>query len=453
MPTRYEGRDVDAAPLREPLHLPFSRLVAPNRLLKAAMTERLASWDAADMSASGIPTESLLNLYGHWGQGGWGIIVTGNILVDATHLEAPGNMIVAAGAPRSGPRFEAFARLARAAKAGGSLFLGQLNHPGRQTERALQPDPVSASDVQLTRDLGGLRFARPHAASADEIRDIKAAFVHAAAYLEAAGFDGVQLHGAHGYLLAQFLSPTTNRRTDRYGGALENRARLVTELGDAVRAATGPDFVLAVKINSVEFQDAGFTTADAAALVRLLEEHGFDLVELSGGTYEAMGLHHRKQSTVRREAFFLDFAELIVPHVTRTRCFITGGIRTVGAMVDALKSGLDGVGLGRPSTTEPRLPMELLVKGRKACIKPLIGDANVLAGEESFGFGAVLSGAHMRQIGLNQEPLDPSNQESIDGFLKDFATWSEELPNRSRKEVHSHVKIQSVEVNPYGAVV
>ncbi|KAI1085193.1 NADH oxidase [Whalleya microplaca] len=453
MSTRYEGRDVDAAPLGEPLPFPFSRLVAPNRLMKVAMTERLASWDAGDMSASGIPTQDLFNLYGHWGQGGWGIIITGNILIDVTHLEAPGNMIVSIDAPPSGPRFEAFQQLARAAKAGGSIFLGQLNHPGRQTDMELQADPVSASDVPLTRSaFADMRFAQPHAASLDEIRDIKAAFVHAAAYLEAAGFDGVQLHGAHGYLLAQFLSPTTNRRTDRYGGALENRARLVTELGDEIRAATGPDFVVAIKINSVEFQDAGFTTADAAALVELLEAHGFDLVELSGGTYEAMGMYHRKESTLRREAFFLEFAELIVPHVTRTRCFITGGIRTVGAMVDALQSGLDGVGLGRPSTTEPRLPKELLVKGSKACIKPLIGDTKVIAGEESFGFGAVLSGAHMRQMGLNQEPFDPSDQASVDGFMKDFATWSKGLTNRSKKEVLSHVKIQSVEVKPYGGV-
>lgn len=450
MPTRYEGRDVDPTPLGEPLPMPFSTAVAPNRLMKVAMTERLASWDPDDMKASGIPTQQLFDLYGHWADGGWGTIVTGNILVDPTHLEAAGNMIIADGEPFSGPRFEAYQKLAEAGKRGGSLFLGQLNHPGRQTSTDMQEDPVSASDVQLTKGYGSLfRFNKPHPASADEIANIKAAFVYAAVYLERVGFDGIQLHAAHGYLFAQFLSPSTNHRTDAYGGPLENRARLITEIADGIRAATGPDFVLTIKINSVEFQDAGFAPADAAQLVQLLEAHGFDTVELSGGTYEAPGWHHKKESTRRREAFFIEFAEMIVPHVSRTRCYITGGIRTVGAMVDALASGLDGIGLGRPSTTEPWLPREILLHGKKACIKPLVGDTNTLAGEDTWGYSASLAGAHMLQISLNQQPIDPSDRASIDGFLEGFANWVAALPTRSRRDVLDHVRIEGVVPRPY----
>ncbi|KAI1401928.1 NADH oxidase [Hypoxylon fuscum] len=443
MPTRYEGRDVDPKPLGEPLPFPFSTQVAPNRFMKVAMTERLATWDADDMEASGIPTAQLCDLYGHWSDGGWGTVVTGNIIVDPSHLEACGNMIVPDGVPLSGARFEGFQRLAAAGKRGGGVFLAQLNHPGRQTEALLQPDPVSASDVQLTKGYGALyRFAKPHAASADEIAGLTSAFVHAARYLEAAGFDGVQLHAAHGYLLAQFLSRTTNRRADAYGGSVENRARLLTEIADGIRGATGPGFVLGVKINSVEFQDGGFAAAEAARLVELLEAHRFDAVELSGGTYEAPGWHHKKESTRRREAFFIEFAELVVPHVKRMRCFITGGIRTVGAMVDALKSGLDGVGLGRPSTTEPRLPREVLLHDVKGCIQPL----------DAWGLSASLAGAHMLQISLNQEPIDPSDQASVDGFLKGFAAWVEAFPKRSKRDVLDHVRVESATTRPYGVV-
>ncbi|KAI1762392.1 NADH oxidase [Hypoxylon sp. FL1150] len=451
--TRYDGRDVDPTPLGEPLPFPFSTRVAPNRFMKVAMTERLASWDADDITASGIPTEQLLNLYGHWGDGGWGTIVTGNIIVDPTHLEAAGNMIITDGEPFSGPRFEAYRQLARAGKRGGAVFLAQLNHPGRQTEAALQPHPVSASDVQLTKGYGALyAFGKPHAATAAEMQSLRGAFVHAAAYLERAGFDGVQLHAAHGYLLAQFLSPTTNVRDDAYGGGLENRARLVTEIADGIREATGPDFVLAIKINSVEFQDAGFETREAGRLVALLEAHGFDLIELSGGTYEAPAWHHRKESTRRREAFFIEFAELVVPHVKKTKCFITGGIRTAGAMVDALRSGMDGVGLGRPSTTEPRLPREILVNGKKGCIKPLVGDTNVLDGDNSWGMGAAMAGAHMLQMSLNQEPIDPSEQTAADSFRKGFAVWVEAFARRSKRDVLDHVRIDSAIVRPYGTI-
>ncbi|KAI8957257.1 NADH oxidase [Daldinia sp. FL1419] len=424
MSTRYSSRDVDPSPLAQPLPFPFSKATAPNRFMKVAMTERMATWDPDDMSASGIPTTQLHNLYGHWGDGGWGTIVTGNIIIDTTHLEAPGNMIITPADSFSGPRFEAYQTLAKAGRRNGAVFLGQLNHPGRQTAEEHQPNPVSASDVQLTKGYGAMfRYAKPHAATQDEINSIKASFVHAAVYLERAGFSGIQLHAAHGYLFAQFLSPTTNLRTDSYGGSLEHRARLITEIADDIRAATRPSFVLAIKVNSVEFQDSGFDPLEAGILVQLLEAHEFDLIELSGGTYEAPAWHHKKESTRRREAFFIEFAELIVPYVSQSRCFITGGMRTVGAMVDALTSGLDGVGLGRPSTTEPRLPRDVLENGCRGCIKPLVGDTNVVGEQNSWAHGASLAGAHMRQISLNQDPTDPSNQEAADAFLEGFRKW------------------------------
>jgi 2,4-dienoyl-CoA reductase-like NADH-dependent reductase (Old Yellow Enzyme family) len=134
----------------------------------------------------------------------------------------------------------------------------------------------------------GMQFAKPHAATEDEIEHITDAIAHAAEYLEKAGFDGIELHGAHGYLLAQFLSPTTNRRTDKYGGSLENRMRIILEIAEECRKRVKPSFIVGIKINSVEFQDKGFTPEEAQKLCKALEGARFDYVELSGGTYESL---------------------------------------------------------------------------------------------------------------------------------------------------------------------
>lgn len=115
-----------------------------------------------------------------------------------------------------------------------------------------------------------------------------------------------QLHGAHGYLLAQFLSKTTNKRTDQYGGSLENRARIILEIAQSIRKklpAASSGFVLGIKINSKEFQEEGFSEDEAKELCQLLEQHEFDFVELSGGTYESLAFAHKRESTKKREAF------------------------------------------------------------------------------------------------------------------------------------------------------
>lgn len=163
-----------------------------------------------------------------------------------------------------------------------------------------------------------------------------------------------------GYLLAQFLSPTTNKRTDEYGGPLLNRARLIFQISDAIRARI-PDksFIVSIKLNSVEFQEGGFSTEDCRDLCAELEKNGFDFVELSGGTYEAGGFFHRKESTRKRESFFLDFADIIAPELKKTKVYVTGGLRTTDGMVRALDS-VSGVGLGRPACDEFDLPQKIL---------------------------------------------------------------------------------------------
>jgi len=441
---RYESEDVDAAPLGQPLHFEFSGKTAPNRFLKGAMTERISSWDAKNFEARGIPSENLVNLYRRWGEGGIGLILSGNIMIDYDQLEAAGNPIIPADAPTSGQRFERFRDLATQGKAQGSLMVGQVSHPGRQVEDKINVKPISASDVQLKGDLFGMTFAQPRAATQKDIDHIIESFAHAAEYLEKAGWDGIELHGAHGYLLAQFLSPTTNQRTDDYGGSLENRARIILQIAQEVRKRTSPSFIVGIKLNSVEFQDKGFDTEDAKKLCQLLEENSFDFVELSGGTYESLAFEHKRESTKKREAFFLEFADLIAPVLKKTKTYVTGGLKSVGAMVHSLDV-VDGVGLARPLAQEPRLCKDILTGTVKGAIKQRLDDNN-------FGLTNIAAGTHMRQVGKDHEPIDLSKEENEKTFMKDMGTWGEKMAKDTEKVQYGYVDIESAAPRPYGPV-
>ena len=191
---RYDSEDLDPSPLGRPLKFEFSGLTAPNRFLKASMTERISSWDAKNIEARGIPSKELINLYKRWGEGQFGVILTGNILIDPEHLEAPGNPVIPRNAPFKGERFQAFKEMATQAKAHGSLVMGQVNHPGRQVQDRLQPHPISASDVQLEGNFMGMTFGKPRAATQEDINGFIDTWAHVAEYLEKAGYHGIQLH-------------------------------------------------------------------------------------------------------------------------------------------------------------------------------------------------------------------------------------------------------------------
>ncbi|KAF4234311.1 hypothetical protein CNMCM6457_003984 [Aspergillus fumigatiaffinis] len=403
MASRYHSAPVDVAPLGKPLQFAISKRTAPNRFYKAAMTERMSSWSPTDLEARGIPSRELINLYKRWGEGGYGLISTGNIMVAYDQLEAPGNPIIDLENPFHGERFDAFRELATQAKKHGSLVVGQVSHPGRQTEERLQPNPVSASDVQLDKEIMGMRFAKPHAASKDEIQDFIRRWTHAAVYLHKAGYDGIQLHGAHGYLLAQFLSQTTNRRTDN--------------LRKELPAPTG--FILGIKINSVEFQAGGFTAEEARELCRILEENEFDFVELSGGTYESLAFSHKRESTKQRESCFLEFASLITPVVSKTKSYVTGGLRTASGMVGALET-VDGVGLARPACQEIRLPRDILDGKVTAAINPKID-------QQDFGVTSVAAGTQMKQVGKDEQPIDLSDEKNVEMFMKHLGEWGQKM--------------------------
>lgn len=406
------------------------------------MTERISSWDPKDFSKRGIPSDNLINVYKRWGEGQIGIILTGNIMIEYDQLEAAGNPIIPPEAEPKGERFEAFKKLAAESKAHGSLCIGQVSHPGRQVAKNIQPDPVSASEVQLEGNLMGMTFAKPHPASLEEIERIIEGFAHAAEYLHAAGYDGIELHGAHGYLLAQFLASSTNRRTDQYGGSLANRSRIILEIAQRIGRRVPESFILSIKINSVEFQKGGFDTEECKELCAALEANKFDFVELSGGTYEELGFAHKRDSTKKRESFFLDFAETIVPALTKTKTYITGGFKTVGAMVNALNT-VDGVGLARPVCQEPRLCADILSGKVKGAIKQRLDENN-------FGLTNVAAGSQIRMIGKDQEPIDLSKEEYEQAFMKDMGNWSDLMAHDTGMYSFGYIDFKSIEPHPYG---
>ncbi len=408
------------------------------------MTERISSWDPNHFEARGIPSKNLINVYKRWGEGQLGTILTGNIMMEYDQLEAAGNPIIPRGAEFKGERFDAFKKLAEESKAHGSLIVGQLSHPGRQTGDTIQKDPVSASDVKLEGTIMGMNFAKPHPASEEEIENIIEGFAHAAEYLHKAGYDGAELHGAHGYLLAQFLSSTTNKRTDKYGGSLANRSRLIMEIAQRIRTRVPKEFIIGIKINSVEFQQGAFDTEECKELCASLEANRFDFVELSGGTYEELAFSHKRDSTKKREAFFLDFAEVIVPALTKTKTFVTGGFKTVGAMVNALNT-VDGVGMARPVCQEPRLCADILSGKVKGAIKQRLDENN-------FGLTNVAAGSQIRMIGKDQEPIDLSKEDNEQAFMKDMGHWSDIMAHDTGMYSFGYIDIESIKPNPYGVV-
>jgi len=331
----------------EPLPLACG-VTLPNRLAKSALSEQLGDRHAG-------PSEKLIRLYERWGRSGLGLISTGNVMVDRRALGEPANVVV-----EDDRHADALARWAGAAKAGGAVAIVQVNHPGRQSPRTLSPRPVAPSAVGLS-GMGGL-FGRPRALTVPQIDELVRRYAATARIVTEAGFDGVQLHGAHGYLISQFLSPLVNHRSDAYGGDAARRRRFLLELVAATRDAIGPSRVLSVKLNSADFQRGGFSEDESILVAHELERAGVDLLEISGGTYERaamMGLAQR-ESTRQREAYFLEFAERLRGSAS-IPLWVTGGFRSRDGMTDALWSGaVDVIGLGRPLAVDPEFPARLL---------------------------------------------------------------------------------------------
>ncbi|CAE7118293.1 unnamed protein product [Rhizoctonia solani] len=316
----------DGRLLGESITFEFSRRTMISRIYKAAIAERMYSWDQSDPSARGTPSDRLIRLYEVWGRGRYGLIITGNITVDSTHIETPGNGIIS----KSNSTFthiEQFRRMASAGKAHGSLVLMQLSHAGRKAPGYINSHPVSAGDVRLDEQ-AAIPYAQPTPLTKEGIDEIIGQFVYAAATAYRAGFDGIQLHASSGYLLSQFLSTATNNRSDDYGGNIEN-------------------------------------LSDVKNLCQMLEGLGLDFIELSGGTY------HSPKSQCHSVSPMKEFLQQISPSLSKTLVFICGGFRSSENMAAAIRDGYcASIGLGQPSGSDPLLPSQIISGQLGGATKP-----------------------------------------------------------------------------------
>lgn len=336
-------------PLFTPLTLPNGAIL-PNRLCKAAMEENL--------SVEGqLPGEKLITLYRRWAEGGVGLQLTGNVMVVPEALTGPGGVVL-----QDDSHLDAFKTWADAGKAGGAQFWMQINHPGRQVYAAMGEVAVGPSDIAVNLPGFEKLLAKPRALASDEIEALVQRFANTAALAEKAGFTGVQVHAAHGYLISQFLSPLVNNRSDQWGGSLEYRARFLLEIVKAIKAVVSPSFCLSVKLNSADFQKGGFELADAKWVALELEKLGLDLLEMSGGNYESPVMTGTTDhtSTAKREAYFIEFAREIAS-VVSVPIMVTGGIFSPQTALSALTEDKQGfgvkvLGLGRGLAFDPDLP-------------------------------------------------------------------------------------------------
>lgn len=346
--------------LFSPFSLPNGAIV-PNRIAKAAMEENMA--DPAH-----APSGELIRLYEAWAKGGAGLIITGNVMVDARAMTGPAGVVL-----EDDTRLDDFRVWSHTARGSGGQVWMQINHPGRQMPAGLAQETVAPSVVAL--DLGRLSkmFPKPRAMTAGDIADVQRRFVATAVLAEQAGFTGVQVHAAHGYLLSQFLSPLTNKRTDEWGGSLRNRARLLLDIVQDIRANVPASFAVSVKLNSADFQRGGFSPEDAKGVVELLTPLGVDLVELSGGSYEAPAMmgSSRDERTLAREAYFLEFARDIAAIATMP-LMVTGGIRRREVAEQVVAGGIAMAGIATAIALRPDLPNRWLRGGDDApALKPI----------------------------------------------------------------------------------
>lgn len=332
--------------------------VLKNRIAKSALSEGIAE-------VNGRPSEALFKLYERWGKGGAGLLISGNVMVDKDHLVNPNVMIA-----EEENFLESYTTLANKAQANGTHLWMQINHPGRQAPVYLDKAPVSCSNVKMPSKL----YLEPRPLTEDEIYDLIERYGNAALLAKKAGMKGAQIHGAHGYLVSQFLSPLTNIRKDKWGGSLENRARFVVEIYRNMRKKTGDDFPIGIKINSADFQRGAFTEEESMEVIQMLDAEGMDLIEVSGGTYEraAMVGTQQKESTKQREAYFMDFIVKVRKKI-KTPLMLTGGFRTVATMEKAIDNGeLDLIGLGRPFCVFPDVAADLLSGKMADCTVPAL---------------------------------------------------------------------------------
>lgn len=328
-----------------------------NRIGKSALEEELG--------IQGRPEQEIQTLYSRWAQGKPGLIITGNVAIDKRCPTGPRSVVL-----EDDTHLPLFTEWAKKAQKGGSKIIMQINHAGRQAPRIFVKQPVAPSAIGMEVPGGRGVFNIPKELTHDEILELINRYVKTAELAVKAGFDGVQIHGAHGYLISQFLSPRTNQRKDEWGGSLANRAKFLFAIAEGMRKVVPEDKLLAIKLNSADFQRGGFDENDSLWIIQELEKRGLDLLEVSGGNYESPAMvgnvsgkeqkQQMRQSTIDREAYFLEFAEK-VRTVSQVPIMVTGGFRSTQAMEAALSSNaLDIVGMGKPFVLYPDIAQQLI---------------------------------------------------------------------------------------------
>jgi len=331
-------------------------LEVPNRIVRSATGERMCRPD-------GRATPALADFYARLARGGAGLIITGHSFVRADGKASEGMMGVHSDAMRPG-----LAEIVRVVHDAGARIVCQINHAGRQTrpERIDGKRPVAPSAV--TDRASGIT---PRELAADEVEPLVESYVAAARRCREVGFDGVQLHCAHGYLMSEFLSPYTNRREDAWGGSLEARARFPLEALRRIRADLGREYPVLVKLNAEDFIAGGLTLAQSCRIAAMMAEEGVDAVEISAGMAETADQIVRKHiDAPEKEAYFLPYAREFRRHVA-VPLLCVGGLRSLAVMEQVISTGAaDLVSLCRPLIREPELPRKLRegTATRAACI-------------------------------------------------------------------------------------
>ncbi|WP_411814731.1 NADH:flavin oxidoreductase/NADH oxidase family protein [Mammaliicoccus sciuri] len=330
--------------------LETKNFMSKNRFYKASMSETLGN-------RYNSPTKNIVNLYSRWSNGGSGILMTGKVMVDRNALGEPGNIVI-----EDERDITLLKNWAKVGTQNNNHLWMQINHPGKQSPKNLSKEPVAPSSIPVGGNLSNV-FNHPRALKHDEILGIIKRFGNTAYIAKKAGFTGVQIHAAHGYLINQFLSPYHNKRNDAWGGSLENRMRFLMEVYHEIRRRTGEKFPIAVKLNSADFQRGGFTEEDSMKVLKAIDKAGIDLIEISGGNYENPVMFegsNTRESTKKREAYFLDYADK-ARKLVNTPIVVTGGFRSAEGMEAAINSGsIDMVGIAKPLVINPDLPNQII---------------------------------------------------------------------------------------------
>ena len=404
--------------INESFTLPCGQILK-NRVCKAAMTERIANGD-------NLANQGHINLYDTWADGDIGILLTGNVQVDRRNLEGPANVVIDKNNYKN--QLGTLKEWSAAGTKNNTQLWMQISHAGRQTPGEINSSPMAPSNIRLK--IPGKNYGTPIPMTEEDILDVIEKFVFTAKIARETGFTGVQFHSAHGYLLSEFLSPDINNRNDAWGGDIENRARIHLEIIKRSREEVGEDFPISVKMNSADFQKGGFAADDSIIVAKMLESAGVDIIEISGGTYEQPKLigvddltinpersEQRKESTIAREAYFLEYAKDIRKAVSLP-LMVTGGFRTREGIEDALNSNIcQIIGIGRPLCVDPY------------CIKKMIeGELEILPSFE-------------KTLSLGPSILSPSSPFTIIKAINAFgamAWFYQQIKNMAKGLMPNH---------------